>query len=156
MIQIVCSSCTQRKLRAERVPFYTDKRFYDNINMVFVATCPRHHYFKERTGSRFENLSCNCLNLQKGRCSNCKIICFNINFLAEKIKLGHYLMYRQRWTLYQLKHTSKKWTACCFLFLPRMFQGTTFIRSTEIYFLDEKKNPRWIWHEPFFSNEKYV
>ena len=59
--------------------------------MVFVAPCPGHFYFKERIGSRFENISCNCLNLQKGRCNNCKIICFNINFLADKIKLRHYL-----------------------------------------------------------------
>ena len=43
-----------KKLRAEGVPFYTEKRFYDNIDMVFVAPCPRHPYFKERIGSRFE------------------------------------------------------------------------------------------------------
>ena len=48
-IQIVCCSCTQRKLREESVPFYTEKRFYDKIDMVFVAPCPRHLYFTERS-----------------------------------------------------------------------------------------------------------
>ena len=56
--------------------------------MVFAAPCPRHPYFKERIGFRFENISCNCLDLQKGRCNNYKIICFNISFLADKIKLS--------------------------------------------------------------------
>ena len=90
-IQIVCCSCTQRKLSRERVPFYTEKRFYDNFDMVFVAPCPQHPYFKVCTRSRFENKSSNCLNLQKGRCNNCKIICFNITFFVDKIELGHYL-----------------------------------------------------------------
>ena len=90
-IQIVCCSCTQRKLSRERVPFYTEKRFYDNFAMVFVAPCPQHPYFKVCTRSRFENKSSNCLNLQKGRYNNCKIICFNITFFVDKIELGHYL-----------------------------------------------------------------
>ena len=90
-IQIVCCGCTQRKLREESVPFYTEKRFYDKIDMVFVAPCPRHPYFKERTWSQSENISWNYLNLQKERCNNFKIICFNINFFGRKIKLGHYL-----------------------------------------------------------------
>ena len=75
----------------ERVPFYTEKRFYDNTDIVFVAPYPRHPYFKEQIGSWFKNISCNCLHFQKGRCNNCKIICFNISFLVDKIKLGHYL-----------------------------------------------------------------
>ena len=90
MIQIVCCSCTQRKLREDKVPFYVEKRFYDNIDKVFVASCPRHLYFKEWIGSRFADISCNCLNLDKGRCYNCKVICFNINFLVNKVKVGHY------------------------------------------------------------------
>ena len=46
MIYIVFFSCTQRKLRAEGVPFYTEKQFYDNIDMVFVTPCPRHPFLK--------------------------------------------------------------------------------------------------------------
>ena len=39
MIQIVCCSCTQRKLRADNVAFYinADKKFYDNIDKIFVV-----------------------------------------------------------------------------------------------------------------------
>ena len=39
---------------------------------------------------RFTDILCKCLELQKGRCNNCKTICFNLNFLAKKVKLGHY------------------------------------------------------------------
>ena len=46
MIQIVCCSCTQRKLMAEGVPFYTEKRFYYNLDMVFVALYLRHPFLK--------------------------------------------------------------------------------------------------------------
>ena len=88
MIQIVCCSCTQKKLREDKVPFYVEKRFYDNIDKVFFAPCPRHPYFKERIGSQIAGIPCNCLNLDKGRCYNCKVICFNINFLAAKVKVG--------------------------------------------------------------------
>ena len=58
-------SCNQRKLRAEGVPFYTEKKFYDNIDMVFVAPRPRHPYFKECVGSTFENISSNFINSKK-------------------------------------------------------------------------------------------
>ena len=80
MIQIMCCSCTQRKFRSEGIDFYTEKRFYDNIEKIYVVPYPRHPYFKERIGSRFVNISCNRLNLEKGRCNNCKVICFNLNF----------------------------------------------------------------------------
>ena len=91
MIQIVCCSCTQRKLREEKVDFYVEKRFHQNIDRIFVAPCNRHPYFKERIGSQFTDISCKCLELQKERCNNCKTICFNLNFLTDKVKLGHYL-----------------------------------------------------------------
>ena len=91
MIHIVCCSCTQRKLISEGVDFYSEKTFYDNINKMYVVPCPRHSYFKERIGSRFVNISCNYLNLEKGRCNNCKMICFNLDFLADKIKAGRYI-----------------------------------------------------------------
>ena len=90
MIQIVCCSCTQRKLRSEGVDFDSEKTFYDNIDKMYVVPCPRHPYFKEKIRSRFVNISCNCLNLEKGGCSNCKVICFNLNLFADKIKVGRY------------------------------------------------------------------
>ena len=74
MIQIVCCSCTQQKLRGEGVDFYSKKQFHDNIHKIYVVPCPRHPYFKEKIGSRFVNISCNCLNLEKGYCNNCKVI----------------------------------------------------------------------------------
>ena len=80
-----------KKIRADIVPFCTEKRFYVNISMISVALSPRDPFLKEHTGSRFENISCSSLNLQKGKCNNYKFICFNINFLAGKIKLRHYL-----------------------------------------------------------------
>ena len=91
MIQIVCCSCTQWKLKGEEVDFYSEKKFYDNIDKIYVVPCPRHPYFKERIGSRFVNISCNCLNLEEGRCNSCKVICFNLNLLEDKIKVGRYI-----------------------------------------------------------------
>ena len=64
--------------------------FVAAAHKVFVAPRPRQPYFKGRIGSRFTDISSNCLNLDKGRCYNSKVICFNINFLADKIKVGHY------------------------------------------------------------------
>ena len=81
----MCCSCTQRKLRSEGVDFYSEKIFYDNIDKIYDVHCPRHPYFKERIGLRFVNISCNCLDLEKVRCNSCKVIYFNLNFLADKI-----------------------------------------------------------------------
>ena len=36
-----------KKIREDIVLFHTEKRFYDNINMIFVALCPRDPFFKE-------------------------------------------------------------------------------------------------------------
>lgn len=46
MIQIVCCSCMQRKLRAGKVAFNNDadKKFYDSTDKTFVAPCPKHPY----------------------------------------------------------------------------------------------------------------
>ena len=87
MIQIVCCSCTQQKFTNNDVDLYSDKRFYQ-IEKVYVVPCPRHLYFKEMIRSPFSNISCNCLNLEKSCCNNCKIICFNLNFLTDKIKIA--------------------------------------------------------------------
>ena len=97
IIQIVSCSCTQRKFKEDKVPFYVEKRFYGNIDKAFVASCPRHPYFNERIGSQLADISCNCLTLDKGRCYNSKVTYFKINFLADKIKVGHYFDVRLRW-----------------------------------------------------------
>ena len=86
----LCCSCTQQKLRGNGVNFYSSKRFYQNNEEIFVAPCSRHPFFKERIGSRFIDVTCNCANLEKGRCNNCKIICYNLNVLADKIKIARF------------------------------------------------------------------
>ena len=86
----LCCSCTQQKLRGNGVDFYSSKRFYQNIEEIFVAPCSRHPFFKERIGSRFIDVTCNCANREKGRCNNCKIICYNLNVLADKIKIARF------------------------------------------------------------------
>ena len=48
MIQIICCSCTQQKLRRNGVGFYSDNKFYKNIERIFVAPFPRHPFL--RTG----------------------------------------------------------------------------------------------------------
>ena len=91
MIQIICCSCTQRTVRNNSIDFYSNKTFYENNDRIFVAPCPRHPFFKEKIGSRFSDIICNCVYLENGRYNNCKIICFNLNFLADKIKIGRFI-----------------------------------------------------------------
>ena len=64
--------------------------FYQNIDRIFVVPCPRHLHFKERIGSHFTNITWTCTQLTKERCNNCKLICFNINFLVDKIRFESY------------------------------------------------------------------
>ena len=66
---------TKRKLRADNVAFYTnvDKKFYDNIDKIFIAPYPRYPYFNERIGSHFTNITCNCEKLARGKCYNVTI-----------------------------------------------------------------------------------
>ena len=45
--------------------FYTEKRFDGNIDVVFVAPCPGHPYFKERIGSRLKIYHSIALNSKK-------------------------------------------------------------------------------------------
>ena len=73
MIQIICCSCTQQKLRWNGVDFYSNKRFYQNIEEIFVAHGSRHPFFNERIGSRFIDVTCN-----------------NLNVLADKIKVARF------------------------------------------------------------------
>ena len=72
----------------KKLIFTLKKKFYQNIDISFVASCPRHPHFKERIGSRFTNIT--CTQLIWGRYNNCKLICFNINFLTDKIKVESY------------------------------------------------------------------
>ena len=142
MIQIVCCSCTQRILKVERVPFYTKKRFYYNIDMVFVAPCPRHAHFKELTRSRLENISYNVLNLQKGRCNNCKIISFIIIFLADKIKLGHYLDVPSTVDLVPTEtYLEKMNSMLLFYFCRGRFKVQCSLHQSIYIFLMKKKSP---------------
>lgn len=55
---------------------------------MFVASCPRQPIFKERLLNVTVNMSCKCLDQSRGRCNNYKIKCFNLNFIADKIKVS--------------------------------------------------------------------
>ena len=90
MIQIVCCSCTQGNVIDDQVDIYVENKFYRNRDKIFVVPCARQPSFKERISSCFTNIACSCEKLEKGRHNNCKVICFNINLLADKIKTGHY------------------------------------------------------------------
>ena len=119
--------------------------------MVFVAPILGHPYFKERTGSRFENISCNCLNLQKGRCNNCKIICFNINFLADKIKLGHYLDVPLTVDIVPIKIYLEKMNSILFFYFCRgCFNVQCLLDQPKYISLIKKKNLLWISHVTFY------
>ena len=59
-------------------------------------------------------------------------------------------MDHQRWTLYQLKHTLRKWIACCFLIFPDDVSRYNVHSVNQNIFLWLKKYPLWIWHVTFF------
>ena len=147
----MCGSFTQRKVRADRVPFYTEKRFYYNIDMILVTAFPRHPYLKKRIGSRFEKMSCNCLYLQKEDPINVKSYILILIFQQTRKSLEIILRYRQRWTLYQLIHTSKKWIACCFFMFTKNVSRYNVHSINRNIFLWWKKNPLWIWGNVLIS-----
>ena len=67
--------------------FYKEQKFYENIEDVYVVTCPHHPQFKYLfMNSNFE-IGCHCLMLKKGRCNGCKTFCFILNCVANKIKI---------------------------------------------------------------------
>ena len=69
--------------------FYTTKSS-KILTQFFVVPFPKHPSFKERVGSQFVNLKCNCANMERGCCNSCKIVYFNFNFLVDKIKIARY------------------------------------------------------------------
>ena len=99
IIQIVSWSCTQRKLRAGRVPFYTEKQFYDNICMIFVTPFPWHPYFKERIGSWFEIFPAIVLTSKKEDVITVKLFVLISIFWRIKSNSVTTSMFQPRWTL---------------------------------------------------------
>ena len=87
MIQIIVCRCTKSQFRESGTTFYSQNKFYENIKDVFVVPCPRHPLFKERFLKANVETSCKCLDLTKGRCSNCKRRCFTLDFIVEKTKV---------------------------------------------------------------------
>ena len=43
--------------------FYTDQKFYENINDVYEVTCPGYPRFKDRFTNTNVEIICNCLFL---------------------------------------------------------------------------------------------
>lgn len=50
--------------------------------------CPRHLIFKDRFRNVAVDISCKCLEQPRGCCKYCKTKCFNLNFVADKIKVS--------------------------------------------------------------------
>ena len=61
------------------------------ILVKFVIPCAEHPLFKDCIGRRRTDppfdLPCECLEFNKGRCNNCKIRCFIINYNSLKMKM---------------------------------------------------------------------
>ena len=73
---LVCCSCIHQNFRNNDVDFYLNKRFYESINRIFVASCSRHLFLKERIGPPFSDIKSNCESVEKGKCNKCKIKVF--------------------------------------------------------------------------------
>ena len=87
MIQIIACRCTKSKFKESGTTFYSQNKFHENIEDVFVVSCLRHPLFKEQFLNANVDTSCKCLDLTKGRCSNCKRRCFTLDFIVEKTKV---------------------------------------------------------------------
>ena len=68
--------------------FYKDQKFYQHIKDAYVAPCPQGPLFKERFRNANVDLSCRCLEQDRGYCSNCKTRCFTLDCLGNKIKIA--------------------------------------------------------------------
>ena len=86
MIQIIVCHCAKQRFREANVSFHFQEEFYDYIEDIFVVPCERHPLFKQCFGGGVVDVKCSCLHFDKGRCNNCKTRCFNLNFVADKIK----------------------------------------------------------------------
>ena len=87
MTQIIACWCTKQKFSEAGVGFYTEQKFYPQIKEVLAAPCPRHPMFKDRFRNIQVDTTCKCLLQERGRCHSCKTKYFNLNFVADKIKV---------------------------------------------------------------------
>ena len=87
MIQIIACGCTKQKFSEACVGFYTKQKFYPQIKEVFVAPCPRQPMFKDRFWNVQVRTTSKCLLQGRGCHNNCKTKWFNLNFIADKIKV---------------------------------------------------------------------
>ena len=87
MIQIIVCQCTKQKFSEAAVGFYTEQKFYPQIKEVFVAPCLRHLMFKDRFRTVQVDTTCKFLLLERGCCNNYKTKSFNLNFIADKIRV---------------------------------------------------------------------
>ena len=133
-----------------RVHFYSEKRFYTNIDKTFAAPCSWHPYFKERISSRLTDASCNCLNLENRRCYNCKVICFNLNFLVNKIKVGHYFDVSSMVDIAPIEKYLDIIKSMSFFYFCRGFFKVQYSLDHEKYISLIKKISLWFWHVIFF------
>ena len=89
MIQIIACVCTKNKLVQSGVVFFTDNNFFPEIERVFVVIYQTRQFFVDTFNENcLSSISCKCLEMDKGRCNACKTICFNLNFIAQKIKMS--------------------------------------------------------------------
>ena len=77
MIQLVACWCIRRKIIESGISCSEQENFHENFNEIYVAPCTEHPLFKDRIGRPHTDppfdLPCECLEFNKGRCSNCKI-----------------------------------------------------------------------------------
>ena len=87
MIQIIACRCTKQKFSEAGVGFYNEQKFYLQIKEVLVAPCPRNPMFKNSFRNIQVNTTWKCLLQERDHCNNRKTKCFNLNFIANKIKV---------------------------------------------------------------------
>ena len=91
MIQIVACWCIRRKIIEFGISFSEKENVHGNCNEIYVTFCAKHPLFKDCIGRRYTDppldLPCECLEFNKGRCNNCKIRCFIINYNSLKMKM---------------------------------------------------------------------
>ena len=91
MIQLSGCSCIRKKIIEPGISFSEKENFNEDLNEIYVAPCSELSLSKYRFGRRRTDLPfkqpCECLELNKGRCNNCKTRCFIINHHSLKLKM---------------------------------------------------------------------
>ena len=91
MNKIIVRDCTKRKFSNAGIDFTIETNFHkdEKVHKYLVVPCETHPFFKRSFRNVQVDETCLCKNVTGRRiCEGCKIKCYSLNFLVEKMVFG--------------------------------------------------------------------